>query len=773
MGLFSRKKIISVSSVTVNMAGDEQINYLRKTINSAVTGGSDIASTLNQAYLKGMGIQIKQAYRYGRDYYALGLPDGSIFFGTPNNEEIIAILTAIEGKEVVLTMANYGAPDLSYWIEEYLTDTYHWDTDHGGIGNPPSGVLSTAAINYTIDNNGLVTITMTNPGDTAPTFTEDVSFPVDYDSQYYHVIYRVKTPGTPTVTSVTRDTETGDEEGTVTNSTTDNNFGEFTITDTTVVTTIDTVNNKTTIETTVVVSTLSSKKYWMYAAGTGTYPQLDSILTEVVRDSAYYPVVPLRVNNKDLTDPANVSADQFSTSKKLMRKLNLNFVDLGERINENPDVKEIDHAFFVMGISLNSQYESSIDYLHEFFKYLAQVSPSDKEAYVTWYNENVDEEGNINELTPKPPVNTLYLRQKPYDISIAYQYSDMVVKSGSIGPVGTVTRTSGPASAINVVNQFDVSTELTADVTVITFRKQISENQYEEVETCGLQHVNNVYKGHSVDISGEKSLNNPDTEGFLIPLCVNVTDAQQLVARTQMTFDCLHLVVNSYEVTKAKWYQTGIFKVVTIVVAVVIAVYSGGTLAAGVQAAAAAAAAAGTSVALAVAIYIVTQVAIGVAISYGVSIASRYINANILLIAGVALMAYGMYSQYTTYGSSSTEGLPYAHEAMSLSGAVLKGTNQGLQKQIQDAVSEMRRNEETYERQMKEVKDAMDLLGNTNPNVDIDALINAAFFNLFESPNDFLTRTLNTNPGIDSIAVISGYVDSTLSLPNDLSMRRV
>ena len=54
MGLFSRKKIISVSSVTVNMAGDEQINYLRKTINSAVTGGSDIATTLNQAYLKYM-----------------------------------------------------------------------------------------------------------------------------------------------------------------------------------------------------------------------------------------------------------------------------------------------------------------------------------------------------------------------------------------------------------------------------------------------------------------------------------------------------------------------------------------------------------------------------------------------------------------------------------------------------------------------------------------------------------------------------------------------
>lgn len=773
MGLFSRKKIISVSSVTVNMAGDEQINYLRKTINSAVTGGSDIASTLNQAYLKGMGIQIKQAYRYGRDYFALGLPDGSIFFSTPNNEEIITILTAIEGKEVVLTMADYGAPDLSYWIEEYLTDTYHWDADHGGMGSPPAGVLSDAAINYTIDNNGLVTITMTNTGSTAPDFTENVSFSVDYNAQYYQVIYRVKTPGTPTVTTVTRDTEAGDEEGTVTTSTTDNNFGVFTTTDTTVVTTIDTVNNKTTIQTTVVISTLSGKKYWMYAAGTGTYPELDSILTEVVRDSAYYPVVPLRVNNRDLTDPANVSADQLSTSKKLMRKLNLNFLDLGERINENPDVGDIDHAFFVMGISLNSQYQSSMDYLHEFFKYLAQVSPSDKEAYVTWYNDNVDEDGNINELTPKPPVNKLYLRQKPYDISIAYQYCDMVVKSGVIGPVGTVTRTTGPATAINIINQFDVSTEMSADVSTITFRKQISDTQYEEVETCGLQHVNNVYKGHSVDISGEKSINTPDTEGFLIPLCVNVTDAQQLVARTQMTFDCLHLVVNSYEETKAKWYQTGIFKVVTIAITVVIAVYSAGTLAAGVTAAASAATAAGTSVALAVAVYLGTQVAIGIAITYGISIASKYIGANFLLIAGIALMAYGLYSAYTTYGSASAKGLPYAHEAMSLSSAVLKGTSQGLETQIQDAVNEMQRNQESYERQMKEISDAMDLLGTRNLDVDIDALINSAYFNLFDTPNEFLARTINPNPGLDTLSSVDSYVEASLTLPDDLNMRRI
>ena len=675
MGLFSRKKIISVSSVTVNLAGDNPTNFLQKLITSSVMQGSDFGTAIPQAYLKGMGTKIRQAYRYGRDYYELGLPDGSIFYGTPNNDDLMDVLSSLNaGKQVSIVMSDYNVADLSYWIEQYLTDQYQWDADYGGMGNPPSGVNANAVIDWTIDNNGVATIQMSNtPPDID--FTENKSFPdIDYTKEYYQVIYRVRTPGTPTVTIETRPFEPGDVDGTTTSEATDNNFGHFTITTTTVVTEVNDAETETKITTTVIVDDLSRKQYFIYQAGLGTYPTLDVIKDSFVKDSAYYPVVPLRVWNTDYTDPANVSSEMFKTSKTLMNKLNLKYTMLGDKINENPDVDDIDHAFFVLGISLNSQYESSMDYLHEFFKYLAQVSPSDKTKYVTWYNENVDPDtGSISNISPKPPVNRLSLKEDPYNISIAYQYSSLIVKTGSIGPKGTVTRTSGPAAAIQIINQFNQSTEMTADVTVITFRKQISATQYEEVEVCGLEHVNYVYKGHSVNITGEASLNDPDNEGFLIPLCVNVVEAQQIVQRTQMTFDCLHIVVNSYEVTKAKWYQTGIFKVVTIVIAVVIAVYSAGTLSAGVAAAAAGATAAGTSVALAVAIYLATQVAIGIAIGVGMSLLARYLGPNIMFIAAIAMLAYGAVSAYQSYGSTGNAGLPYANEVMGLVPAVSKG----------------------------------------------------------------------------------------------------
>lgn len=775
MGLFSRKKKISVSSVTVNLAGDNPKNFLHETITSAVLEGSDMASTISTSYLQGMGTKIRQVYRYGRDYYAYGLPSGFIWYGVTSSEGVQEVLEELNpGKVVTTLIIDFTVADLAYWIEQYLTQQYDWDEDYGGLGAPPPGVNADAEVTWSIDNNSKVTINMSNTPGTV-TFTEDKIFTgILYTARYYHVIYRTHDSATPIVTTETRPYESGDVAGTTTNTNTVNDFGHVTQTVTTIVTTINSSSTETTIEKTVVVTTISRKQYFMYRSGSGTYPTLDAINNQTVRASTYYPVVPLRVNNVDKTNPNNVSANQFKTSTTLLNKMGLKFRDLGNKINENPDVGDIDHAFFVLGISLNSQYESSKDYLHEFFKYLAQISPSDKERYILWRNSFVEVDGTAQSTSPPPPVNNLSLKQDPYDISIAYQYAELTVKNGSIGPIGTVTRSTGPAASITIVsnNNNNNSIDLEGDVSVITFRKQISNTQYEEVEICGLEHTNYVYRGHNVAISGQASLSNPDNEGFLIPLCAHVVDAQQIVARTQMTYDCLHIVVNSYTVTKAKWYQTGIFKIVTIAIAVVIAIYSAGTLSAGIAAAAASATAAGTSVAAAVGTYIATQVAIGVAISMGVTFLASQINPNLAIFAAVAMLAYGAVSAYQSYGDPSAEGLPYASEVMSMVPAVSKGAETRLEKDLQGVVKQMQEQAENYKKQMQEIEDAMDALGNPNPNIDIDGLMNAAFFNLFEQPDEFFARTLNMNPGTVTLDSISGYADYALTLPTDLNSLR-
>lgn len=768
MGLFSRKKVISVASQTFNLSGDkEQTNFLRKTINSAVMAGTDISATMQNSYLNGMGIKIDQTYRYARDYSPTGLPEGRIGYGTLNQEDLMDVLSSLNsGKQVALVMSDFGTVDLGYWTEDYLTKTYDWDEDHGGFGNPPSGVPTNANYQYSIDNNGVVTIEYLD-GETV-VHTETVSFPdVNLTGDYYQVIYRVREAGTPTTTVEERDYQIGDVDDEVTTHDVNNNFGEYTYTTTTVKTEVDILALKTTITTTVTVDTLSRKQYFMYEAGTGTYPILDDILDDDVASSDYYPIVPLRVYNKDWTNPANVPADEFKANKNILRRIGVSLTELGDKLNENPDVGDIDHAFFVLGISLNSKYPSSISYLHEYFKFLAKHSPSQKKAYLTWYNDNVVTiNGVTGKNSPKPPVNKLKIKQKPYDVTISYQYASYIVKTGVIGKKGTITRELGTAAAITIINEFDQSTELTADVSVIYFRKQISATQYEEIELCGLEHINNVYKGHNVSTSAKKSLESRDgNEAFLIPLCRSVVLDMSLVDRTQMTFDCLHLVANSYQEKKLKWYQSGWFKVVVIVIAIVVSVISLGSLASGAAAAASAATAAGTSVAAAVAIYLGTQIAIGVVVAVAVQQVIRRVAPEIGVIIAVVALAYGVSSQA---GAGGTKGLPYASEVLQLVPAVTKGVNQRLQSDLQAVMKEMRVQQELYEDRMEQIKDAMNAL-NGNQDISIEDLTRGGYLNLFETAQSFFNRTLLQNPGPLTLNTIQDFVTTLLALPDDLT----
>lgn len=766
MGIFSRKKVISVASQTFNLSGDdEQTNFLRKTINSAVMGGVDIAATLQGSYLNGMGIKIDQSYRYARDYSPTGLPEGRIGFGTLNQTEVMAVLSSLNaGKLVVLVMSDFGSVDLSYWTEEYITNTYNWDEDHGGFGNPPPGVNTNSTFNYSIDNSGKVTINYLD-GETI-LYTEDVTFPsVHLEGQYYQVIYRVREAGTPTVTVEERDYQIGDVDGETTTNTTNNDFGEYTYTETTVKTEVDMILLKTKITTTVTIDTLSRKKYFMYEAGIGTYPSLDSILDDDVAESDYYPIVPLRVWNIDWTNADNVPPDEFKANKAILRRIGVNLSKLGDKLNANPDVGDIDHAFFVMGISLNSKYKSSIAYLHDYFKYLAQRSPSGKTDYVTWFAANASSSGSISNTAPKPPVNNLKLRQEPYDVTISYQYASFVVKTGSIGTEGTITREKGTAAAITIINEFDESTELTADVSVIFFRKQISATQYEEVEMCGLNHINHIYKGHNVDTSGWTSLDDLDNESFLIPLCHSIVVNMNLVDRTQMTFDCLHLVANSYQETKLKWYQSSWFKIVLIAIVIVISVISAGSLASGAAAAASAATAAGTSAALAVAIYLGTQIAIGIAIGVAVQQIAKHVSPEIGLAIAVIALAYGISSQS---GAGGSKGLPYASEVLQLVPAVTKGVNSRLQDDMQEIMKEMRLQTEQYEDKMEQIKEAMNAL-NGNQDISVEDLTQAGYLNLFENAQTFFARTMLQNPGVLSLNTIQDYITTMVSLPDDLT----
>ena len=92
----------------------------------------------------------------------------------------------------------------------------------------------------------------------------------------------------------------------------------------------------------------------------------------------------------------------------------------------------------------------------------------------------------------------------------------------------------------------------------------------------GLKHKNTIYKGKGVSISSKDAMNDNDESGFVIPLHEEVFREMSLVNATQSSFANSYLLINCYEVVKQKWYQTGAFKIVLIIVVIIISVFTYG-----------------------------------------------------------------------------------------------------------------------------------------------------------------------------------------------------
>ena len=69
-----------------------------------------------------------------------------------------------------------------------------------------------------------------------------------------------------------------------------------------------------------------------------------------------------------------------------------------------------------------------------------------------------------------------------------------------------------------------------------------------------------------MDISAKEALEDVEESGFIIPLHEGVYRAMGLKDSTQMATACSFMVFNCYQVVKKKWYQTGIFKIILVVI---------------------------------------------------------------------------------------------------------------------------------------------------------------------------------------------------------------
>lgn len=636
MSLFGGKKKTYVSSVCYNLAGDEQLrpNYLKTMVAGNVIGssGQSIADSIRRGMLTGPSIKLRSFYRWAEDNYndVIDL-EASGLSGAPDINK--SIVEAHIGGSVSVQLIQTGPADYEAWAEQWMLNNYPaeflsvWSTDYddttsqitvtraGGAGSTtftPANFNKNALYIYATYNEvseGVPGSTVTDP---LVTLAPGASFPST--AGWTTVSYTSVSHATPVPWTETH--------GVYEKTDPPVNNGSGTITEIYRVMYQDQIDPDTKTyqlsQRTDTLHSTSPLKVMIYRMGSGNLVLDAQVTSNSV--GGFFPPVLVRLDNNFIS--SSYLPDQYDAAKKAYKRLTGggNFDDLVTKLEDNESLGDIDYAYVVPGVSLNVRENSCKKYLYKFFQgamatdlygsaayasWIAGVSASveDMDTWVTWANSQGT--GGPLDGAPAPPRasygsgarNEIRLRMANaalgYDTRIAWKSIEEEIGSG-LGKVGAtpgeVWLEKGAASAeagpgysglLGVIN------DLAAQTQDLRIYWQTDADTWRKLTIRGLVHQNFIYKGKYVEILAHEALDDIEESGFIVPIHYETWRSMSLKDTTQMSTACIFVVLNSYQIVKQKWYQTGFFKVLLFIAIVAIAVifppggFLGGSTAAG------------------------------------------------------------------------------------------------------------------------------------------------------------------------------------------------
>lgn len=443
-------------------------------------------------------------------------------------------------------------------------------------------------------------------------------------------------------------------------------------------------------------------KLWNYYEDANKYPTLN-LPNKILQTNQYMPIIPLRVNNNTLYDTdEEKKTDAYKTSKQLLKLLDLNIDQLTDAINDNPDVGDIDHAYITLGVNLFTEKRESLLYMFEFFKYMHTLGQGLRSS-ISIYDET-------------------------YHTVLSWDESSFREYKGSIGEVNHITK------AIHA------SVGSPSDYVIV--QKQVDKTTVQEFVITDLVQYNYIY---STGMSVTTSLSAPKGDGEALCIPINISIVESVLSPLQantLYYDAIRIMFNSFERTKLKWYQTGLFQIVTIIVAVAITYFSGGT-------------ASGFAAALIGGIVI--NLALQLLVKFSIKLFGDKVGKIVAAVAAVAAIVYGFISGY----------IPDVSTLLNIGLQV--GTNlanqftaidiQGLESEIDQFNSE--------------AEEKQDILAEAQSKLDDKTEVDP--FGIFESVGMVPRQTIDEyfytklelpiNAGTVAIDTVSNWVDSQLTLP--------
>jgi hypothetical protein len=553
-------------------------------------------------------------------------------------------------------------------------------------------------------------------------------------------------------------------------------------------------------------------KLYIYEIGSGN-AVLDAAPIMDVPEGAFFPVIPIRIDNEFLSDTYKPEIYELA-SKAYKKATGQSFDKVVETIADNPDLGDIDHCYMVHGVSLNCLENSSRRYLFKFFEYLMPYTQKDLNDYTDWFDNQLttytitklDYGGELDSYegdadasydyiiaTDAPyypsnkPLTSIQLQTTgtgpyaiKYDVDMRWSAITKITGVGLKEPgrvkgecwltVGSTYDTG--SGAVVIGNSVIDYTQDDDDVIEIHWQKE--DNAWETLQIVGLKHINKVYKDNAVEITAKEALEDLEESGFIVPLHYETFRTMSLVDSTQMFTASRYLVFNCYEVVKTKWYQSALFKIILVVAVIAITVATGGAGAAGFgvlgSAASVGAALGFTGLAAAVVGAVANAIAAMIIMQLVTRVSTAIFGEKFgLIIATVAsLIAIQVGSTLMSGGNMATMwgNMMSAQNIIGMTTAVGNGVAGYVQASAAQWGEKTQELLEDYQKQSREIQIKFFEEFGYGSGLDPISLFTDAGLISSESVQHFLDRTLMTGPDIAemSLDMLTNFSEYTLDL---------
>jgi hypothetical protein len=722
MGLFSSKYITTVGTSVVRVVEDDSVpQSVKAGAIKALFQEGNVPDYVMEELVASIGVRAERMYRYAETNYTHGLPSGDVYSSTQGRQKVEDTIEQIEGQQVLLEYSHYGPPNTLHmgWMKLVSQYGYNQATNELTVLSVAKGkpvylkdmvvVVPAAELNTlspavlelwgTAANGGytperlqgaeLAALSKPTAVQTSATATE-----------MYVVVTYVWQTGTGFVKTL------NEESLTISVSEYDETAGYFHAK--------YHVNGQT--------------KYWLYKDNSGTYPILDAVYVESPAVSgSYFPFTYFRYNKAPVN--SNTSSPAYLTSEKMMKYLGIDYAEIIDSINENPDIGDVEQAMLTFSVPAVSTNAMECRYLFDYFNNL----------HYTMSGGTVPELSQVSGRLTGSGLkgNVIVIKDAQFKMALSNNGIYKQLVAGSIGAVGTYTS----VYSVTTENQSTVDAETGATsffpvrVKLHQYRQQVAVGLYEEVTVRDLTMTYYVY--------GDYTTTGDETDDILlIPIDRSISSQYLISEREELYTRSLHFVFNSRVVTKVKWYQTGVFKALLFIVAVVITIYNPPAGLAALNL---------TGAALVIAAVVINLV-VGFVLQQAFRLFVKAFGAEFAQIVAIIAIIYGGYQLIKSGGSLQGT---WASELLQLSNGLQTAA---LQDMFSDLLAQQDQFNLFVDEQTKLLDDAQKLL-ETSHVLDPYVIFG-------EKPEDFYNRTVHFgNIGTLGITAISSYVDIALALP--------